>query len=169
MLQGIPTHQLNVLCILCTDIPTYSNLLLSTNNDTQYCIPLPRVDCSSSHSLTVFQLVTNRTPHACVSPQCVLLQVVAPCTGKMVYDVFTEESSCSSSVSYTQLESRLSHIQPVEILYPEGISGGLEDALIEWKRLRLGACRTARVIILAVGTPCSACRGYRFLFHDGMD
>ncbi len=62
----------------------------------------------------------------------------------MVYDEFMEESSCSSSVSYTRLESRLSHIQPVEILYPEGISGGLEDTLIEWKRLRLAAWELVR-------------------------
>lgn len=47
----------------------------------------------------------------------------------MVYEQFSDSVS-----SLSELQLRLSHLQPAEILYPRGCSTLLEDALTDWKR-----------------------------------
>lgn len=54
----------------------------------------------------------------------------------MVYDEFTDSAS-----SFSELEMRLSHLQPAELLYPQGSSKALESTLTEWKRYRSSLIR----------------------------
>ncbi len=71
-----------------------------------------------------------------------------------MYDEFTETSPSSSSSSFpsTQLETRLSHLQPVEILYPKTASRGLENTLMEWKRFRyIGSIACKDDLVSTVG------------------
>lgn len=58
-------------------------------------------------------------------------QAVQPAAGNMIYDEFQD-----SVASFSELEMRLSHIQPAEILYPRGVSKPLQNMLTEWKRYR---------------------------------
>ena len=54
-----------------------------------------------------------------------------PAAGNMMYDEFQE-----SVASYSELQMRLSHIQPAEILFPRGSSKSLQNMLMEWKKYR---------------------------------
>jgi DNA mismatch repair protein MSH3 len=56
-------------------------------------------------------------------------QAVQPAVGVMVYDQFQDSTS-----SLSELELRLSHLQPAEILYPRSSSSTLEASLINWKK-----------------------------------
>ena len=49
----------------------------------------------------------------------------------MVYDEFQD-----SIESFAELETRLSHLQPAEILYPKEASKNLINMLSEWKKCR---------------------------------
>jgi DNA mismatch repair ATPase MutS len=59
-------------------------------------------------------------------------QAVQPAVGVMVYDQFQDSTS-----SLSELELRLSHLQPAEILYPRSSSSTLEASLINWKKYGL--------------------------------
>ena len=58
-------------------------------------------------------------------------QAVQPSAGNMVYDEFVDNMA-----SFSQLEMRLSHLHPAEILYPHGTPKALEESLLQWKRYR---------------------------------
>ena len=62
------------------------------------------------------------------SPCSPLLQAVQPSTGSMIYDEFQD-----SLDSFSELETRLAQIQPVEILYPLDCSPKLKQSLLDWK------------------------------------
>lgn len=46
----------------------------------------------------------------------------------MVYDEFHDNAD-----TFSELETRLSHLQPLEVLYPQGSSRRLEQMLMDWK------------------------------------
>ena len=50
----------------------------------------------------------------------------------MVYDQFSDSVS-----SLSELQLRLAHLQPAEILFPQSCSAILEDALLNWKKYGL--------------------------------
>lgn len=52
----------------------------------------------------------------------------------MVYDEFRDNAD-----TFSELETRLSHLQPLEVLYPQGSSRRLEQMLMDWK-LFTGRC-----------------------------
>ena len=58
-------------------------------------------------------------------------QAVQPSTGQMVYDEFLDDPS-----TYGELGTRLSLLQPPEILLSQDASRGLGTMLNEWKRHR---------------------------------
>ena len=58
-------------------------------------------------------------------------QAVQPSAGNMVYDEFVDNVA-----SFSQLEMRLSHVHPAEMLYPHGTPKTLEESLLQWKRYR---------------------------------
>ena len=51
--------------------------------------------------------------------------------GNIVYDEFADSATLLS-----ELKTRLSHLEPAEVLYPQGTSAALESTLVEWKRHR---------------------------------
>ena len=55
-------------------------------------------------------------------------QAVQPSAGNMIYDEFQD---CLDS--FSELETRLTQIQPVEILYSEDCSPRLKQTLMDWK------------------------------------
>ena len=57
------------------------------------------------------------------------MQAVQPAVGNMVYEQFSDSVS-----SLSELQLRMSHLQPAEILYPRGCSTLLESALTDWKK-----------------------------------
>ena len=57
------------------------------------------------------------------------LQAAQPAVGNMVYEQFAD-----SPASLSELQLRLSHLQPAEILYPQGCSKLLDDTLTAWKK-----------------------------------
>ena len=54
--------------------------------------------------------ITVRMLYVCICQHLCLLQAVDPGTGDMVYDCFTDGESRA------ELETRLTHLQPVELL-----------------------------------------------------
>ena len=58
-------------------------------------------------------------------------QAVQPSTGQMVYDEFLDDPG-----TYAELGTRLSLLQPPEILISQDASRGLGTMLNEWKRHR---------------------------------
>lgn len=58
-------------------------------------------------------------------------QAVQPTAGNIVYDQFSDDVNLLSG-----LKSRLSHLQPAEVLYPQGVSRAVENSFLEWKRYR---------------------------------
>ena len=56
-------------------------------------------------------------------------QAVQPSAGNMIYDEFQDRTD-----SFSELETRLSHIQPAEVLYPSGASKPLVDMMKEWRK-----------------------------------
>ena len=58
-------------------------------------------------------------------------QAVQPSTGQMVYDEFLDDPG-----TYAELGTRLSHLQPPEILVSQDASRGLGTMVNEWKRHR---------------------------------
>ena len=61
-------------------------------------------------------------------PCYIFSQAVQPSAGNIVYDQFTD-----SVDGYGELEMRLTHVQPVELLYPTDSSKRLEQVLMDWK------------------------------------
>ena len=60
------------------------------------------------------------------------LQAVQPSVGNMAYDEFVAMLSCPS-----ELETRLAHFQPAEILYPKNsLPAAVDNLLKEWKKQR---------------------------------
>ena len=49
----------------------------------------------------------------------------------MIYDEFQDNME-----SFSELETRLSHLQPAEVLYPKGASKPLVNMLNQWKKYR---------------------------------
>ena len=47
----------------------------------------------------------------------------------MIYDEFVDNVD-----SFSELELRLSHIQPVEVLYPRDCSQRLQQTLLDWAK-----------------------------------
>ena len=54
-------------------------------------------------------------------------QAVQPTTGNMLYDEVTDDCA-----SFSELETRFSHVQPAELLYPADVSRALDGTLSEW-------------------------------------
>jgi DNA mismatch repair ATPase MutS len=49
----------------------------------------------------------------------------------MIYDEFQDNLE-----SFSELETRLSHLQPAEVLYPKGTSKPLVAMLNQWRKCR---------------------------------
>ena len=60
-----------------------------------------------------------------------ILQAVQPSAGNMIYDEFQDNTD-----SFSELETRLSHLQPAEVLYPKGASKSLITMLNHWRKCR---------------------------------
>ncbi len=60
---------------------------------------------------------------------CVFGKAVQPSAGNMVYDEFVDDGDM-----FSELEMRLSHLQPVEVLYPSNCSERLKQALLDWTK-----------------------------------
>ena len=81
--------------------------------------------------VTVGFLVTSlqhRTLACSFTATYVHPQAVQPSIGNMVYDEFHDSSDI-----FAELETRLSHLEPVEILFQSGCSKRLEQTLHDWK------------------------------------
>ncbi len=56
------------------------------------------------------------------------VQAVQPSAGNMVYDEFEDRTD-----AFSELETRLAHLQPVEVLHSSGCSRRLQQRLTDWK------------------------------------
>jgi len=58
-----------------------------------------------------------------------IFQAVRPSAGEMVYDEFVDDME-----SFSELELRLTHLQPVEVLYPSNCSHRVKQTLVNWTK-----------------------------------
>jgi len=66
------------------------------------------------------------------------MQAVHPATGDVLYDEFTDTTS-----STTLLDTRMTHIQPVELMHPQHLSEGTLQTLQYWhhQKIKYISCR----------------------------
>ena len=60
------------------------------------------------------------------------MQAVHPATGDVLYDEFTDTTS-----STTLLDTRMTHLQPVELIHPQHLSEGTLQTLQYWHHQKI--------------------------------